>query len=214
MFMQSVSYQEHCHLIVGPAGQLELVCETAEAAHHNIAAIICHPHPLYGGTMQNKVVTTLAKVYKDLSFKYVIRFNFRGVGKSTGGYADGIGEQQDLLAVSHWVSQYTSALWLAGFSFGSYVAAAMAQTINCQHLTCVAPPVTNFDFTHLPPFTCPWVVVQGEQDEVIEAKRVFEWLDTLQHQPTVIRMPEASHFFHGRLLELRANLADRFNEHL
>ncbi len=212
--MQALNYQENKHLLIGPAGNLEMVCEMAPEAQTNLAAIICHPHPLFGGTLHNKVVTTLAKAYKDLGFKYVVRFNFRGVGQSVGDYAEGKGEQEDLLTVVNWIKQYTADIWLAGFSFGSYVAAATAARVNCRHLTCIAPPVVNFDFTQLAPFSCPWLVVQGEQDEVVEASQVFQWLETLAHRPTVIRMPQASHFFHGQLLELRTQLSQTLNQYL
>lgn len=212
--MQALHYQENKHLLTGPAGNLEMVCEIAAEAQVNQAAIICHPHPLFGGTLHNKVVTTLAKAYKVLGFKYVIRFNFRGVGQSVGSYADGKGEQEDLLTVVNWINQYTTDIWLAGFSFGSYVAAATAARVNCRHLTCIAPPIVNFDFTQLAAFSCPWLEVQGEQDEVVEASQVFQWLKTLAHQPTVIRMSQASHFFHGQLLELRAQLSQAYSQYL
>ena len=212
--MSALNYQENKFLLAGPAGDLEIVCEVAEQSSHDIAAIICHPHPLFGGTLHNKVVTTLAKAYKDLGFKHIIRFNFRGVGQSTGDYAKGVGEQDDLLAVVDWVRQRTQTIWLAGFSFGSYIAAASAKAVGCKQLTCIAPAVGNFDFTAIPPFTCPWLVVQGEQDEVVAAQQVYQWLEQLNHQPKLVRMPQASHFFHGQLLELRAQLVQELNNYL
>jgi alpha/beta superfamily hydrolase len=207
-------YQNKQLLLTGQCGMLETVCETNPAAIHSIAAVIAHPHPLFGGTMDNKVVTTLARVYKELGFSQVIRFNFRGVGKSEGQYAEGLGEQEDLKTVVAWAKQTTPAIWLAGFSFGSYVAASVAAAVACQHLTCVAPPVERFAFDKLTPFSCPWLVVQGEQDEVVEAHQVFQWLQGLAHQPSLIRMPTASHFFHGQLLELRAQLVSQLNKQL
>lgn len=212
--MNELIYHENKQLLAGPAGQLEMLCDTAEHAPNNIAAIVCHPHPLFGGTMQNKVVTTLVKAYRELGLKYIIRFNFRGVGQSSGTYAEGIGEQLDLQVIVDWVRQYTPTIWLAGFSFGSYVAASAAGKINCQHLTCVAPPVERFDFTAIANFTCPWLVVQGEQDEVVAPAAVFQWLAKLTHQPTIIRLPEASHFFHGQLINLRTELTQQLRQFL
>jgi len=213
--MSSFTYHEVKQLIIGPAGSLEVRCESNEQAEIDLAAIICHPHPLFGGTLDNKVVTTLAKAYKDLGFKYVIRFNFRGVGASQGQYAEGKGEVEDLVAVVDWAKQYSPKFWLAGFSFGSFVATAAANRLNCQHLTCVAPPVVNFPFADLPTPTCPWLVVQGDKDEVVEPERVFSWHSSLENNPPqLIRLSEASHFFHGKLLELRAQLTQAFKNYL
>lgn len=214
--MAELIYKVKHFLLKGPVGHLETSCETNEQASHDKVAIICHPHPLFGGTMHNKVITTLVKAYKELGFKHIIRFNFRGVGQSEGQYAEAKGEQEDLLAVITYAKQELGIrhIFLAGFSFGSYIAASAAEQSGCKHLTCIAPPVVNFDFTTIAEFTCPWLVVQGEQDEVVEAAKVWQWLENVSHKPRVIRMPQASHFFHGQLLELRAQLVQALHDYL
>jgi uncharacterized protein len=205
-FMNAIfPINETTFFISGPAGQLELLTAPADQPEKNITVVICHPHPLYGGTMNNKVVTTLARTFKKMQMR-TVRFNFRGVGKSAGKYAEGVGELDDLLAVLQWVQQVRPQddIWLAGFSFGSYIAACGAhQWPDIKQLICVAPAVEHFSFKELYPFPCPWLVVQGEADEIVPPHLVFDWLASLSAPPTLIRMPDTSHFFHGKLGELR-----------
>jgi len=187
-------------LIDGPVGKLELLCEGSETA--NRVMIICHPHTLHGGTMQNKVVHTLARVVTGLG-GISVRFNFRGAGNSEGSYDQGRGELADLIAVMHWVQQQWPdvKVGVAGFSFGSYVAwrAAAEQDIIC--LITVAPPVKMYPFDRLPTPRMPWLLVQGEQDEVISAAEVFDW--ARQHPGVEIKsLADSSHFFHRRLRQL------------
>jgi alpha/beta superfamily hydrolase len=199
------SSTETTFLLPGPDGQLEVLAAPADQPEKNITVVICHPHPLYGGTMYNKVVTTLARTFKEMHMR-TVRFNFRGIGKSDGSYGQGIGEVEDLLAVLQWVKQVRphDDIWLAGFSFGSYIAACGAhQWPDVKQLICVAPAVEHFSFKELYPFPCPWLVVQGEADEIVPPHLVFDWLASLPKPPTLIRMPETSHFFHSKLGELR-----------
>jgi len=202
--------EEKNFLLQGPQGDLEVLSATAPnhiTARHAVA-VICHPHPLFGGTMGNKVVTTLARTFAELGLN-TVRFNFRGVGKSAGAFDNGIGETDDVLAVVKWAQETFpgDALWLAGFSFGAFVAArAAVQLPAVAQLVSIAPQVSRFIEDDMPEITCPWLLVQGEADEVISPQEVFAWLATRQHQPTLIRMPDASHFFHGRLVELRERL--------
>jgi alpha/beta superfamily hydrolase len=204
--MQTFPNTETNFLISGPSGNLELLTahpkETATPI--NAIAIICHPHPLYSGTMNNKVVTTLKRVFSDLGLR-TVRFNFRGVGKSEGTYGDAVGELNDLLTVIDWVQSVSpnTELWLAGFSFGSYIAACAATTVPTKKLISIAPPVVNFDFENLAPISADWLVVQGDQDEIVDAKAVYAWVETINPKPTLIKMNDATHFFHGKLLELR-----------
>jgi uncharacterized protein len=192
-------------LFPGPVGDIELLAAPADNA--TTTTIICHPHPLYGGTMTNKVVTTLARVFKDLGHR-TIRFNFRGVGKSAGAYDHGKGELTDLLAIIDWVKTLypNDALWLAGFSFGAYVATKGAIEVSPAQLVTVAPQVSRFVEDDLTKVSCPWVLVQGEQDEVVSPAEVFAWYETLNPKPKLIRMPDAGHFFHRKLVELREEL--------
>lgn len=194
--------------LAGPAGRLEAVIEQGSDTPGFIA-IVCHPHPLFGGTMDNKVVTTLTRLVRDKG-GVVVRFNFRGVGESQGAYSDGIGETEDLLAVHSWLHQQWPhlPLWLAGFSFGSFVAARGAEILNANgapvnHLLLVAPPVHHYPFADIETTGCPVTVVQGEDDEVVPADQVFQWTASTPLQPDVIRFPECGHFFHGRLVDLK-----------
>lgn len=194
--------------LAGPAGRLEAVIEQGSDAPDFIA-IVCHPHPLFGGTMDNKVVTTLTRLVRDKG-GVVVRFNFRGVGESQGAYSDGIGETEDLLAVHSWLRQQWPSLplWLAGFSFGSFVAARGAEILNANgdpvnHLLLVAPPVHHYAFAEIEKTGCPVTVVQGEDDEVVPAEQVFQWAAATPLEPDLIRFPDCGHFFHGRLVDLK-----------
>jgi alpha/beta superfamily hydrolase len=207
--MKNFPLTETTFLLAGPAGDLEVLATPApeEISHRNAIAVICHPHPLHGGTMHNKVVTTLAKTFRELGMPSV-RFNYRGVGKSVGKFADGIGETDDLLAVVRWAQETNpeKKLWLAGFSFGAFVSARAAAKLDVAQLVSVAPQVSRFIEDKIPEILIPWVLAQGEQDEVIPPEEVFAWIETLKHPPVLIRMPAAGHFFHGKLTELRENL--------
>lgn len=208
--MISTKIKEETEVFInGPAGQLELLAGEPVGEERRAWGIICHPHPLFGGTMHNKVVTTLVRTFQNLGLN-TLRFNFRGVGRSEGEYDNGDGELQDLLAVIDWVQRERGNfnIWLAGFSFGAYIALKAATQIPVKKLVTVAPPVQNFPVQNLPPITCPWVLVQGEQDEVVAASEVFAWAESQDPKPIIIRMPEASHFFHGQLSEMRTRLEE------
>jgi len=192
------------HLIAGPAGQLDLrLLQPATAV--TSFAVVCHPHPLHGGTLDNKVVYTLTRWLAERG-ALTVRFNFRGIGRSEGQFDHGQGEQEDLAAVVAWLhTQMPNALplTLAGFSFGSFVAAAQATTLGASTLLSIAPPVQRFDFSRSPMPTCPWWIVMGDADEVVDPQSVFDWAATLPANATLLRMDGAGHYFHGRLVELR-----------
>jgi uncharacterized protein len=189
----------------GPAGAIECASDVppAEIARAG-TALICHPHPLQGGTMQNKVVTTLERALRELGLA-TVRFNFRGVGGSAGTFDNGIGETDDLLAIARWVQQVRphDALWLAGFSFGSYVATRASSALPTRQLITIAPAVTRWDFNALPAPPCPWLIVQGEADEIVDSAAVYALAAARQPAPTLVRLPDTGHFFHRRLIELR-----------
>lgn len=204
--------------IDGPVGRLQGRLEYNSSPA--FIGVVCHPHPLFGGTMDNKVVTTLCRAVRD-GGGAALRFNFRGVGESQGVYGEGLGEAEDLLAAIHWMQSRFAGLpvWLAGFSFGSYVAAQVAtsQAITAQavvtqtdkdqlltHLLLVAPPVHHFDFQSVTETRCPVTVVQGDDDEVVDAKEVHDWAQQSPLAPDLIRFPSCGHFFHGKLTELKA----------
>lgn len=195
-------------LVPGPVGPIEVLtsCPQCYSGDRPIA-VICHPHPLYGGSLKNKVVHTLAETFNDLGL-LTVTFNFRGVGRSKGRYDKGRGEVDDLLAVVSWFrKRYPRApLWLAGFSFGAYVALKGYRQAEATRLLLVAPPVSMFDFSAAPEVTVPWLVIQGGKDEVISPQAVADWLRTQQHRPQLRWMADADHFFHGRLKRLRESV--------
>jgi alpha/beta superfamily hydrolase len=188
----------------GPVGRLEVTLDLPEGQQLGGVAIICHPHPQHGGSMHNKVVTMLDRSLRESGLA-TLRFNFRGVGASEGEYDEGNGESEDLAAVFDWVrSRRTNdAIWLAGFSFGSYVALRNAARLGADALITVAPPVGRWDFESFEMPACPWLLIQGEEDEVVDPQAVFDWAEKLNPSPNVVRMPETSHFFHRRLMDLR-----------
>lgn len=204
-------------LLHGDAGALELACAAPDPALARAGvAVICHPHPLLGGggSMTNKVVTTLDRCLLDLGLA-TVRFNFRGVGRSEGVHDHGDGETDDLIRIARWARAQRpgDALWLAGFSFGSYVAMRAAATLDPAQLILIAPPAGRWDFSGIAAPRQPWLIVQGEADEVVDPAAVYAWAATLQPPPSVVRLAETGHFFHRRLIELRealkAQLADR-----
>lgn len=199
--------------IAGPVGNLEAVFSrgAADAAytHLNAVAIVCHPHPQHGGTMDNKVVTSVMRTYRDLGV-HVVRFNFRGVGASEGVFDHAVGELDDLLAVVAWVKTHlpNAPLLLAGFSFGSSIAARASYAVTgLRHLTLIAPPVERYDYDRAGVFNVPVCVVQGDQDERVIAQGVYDWVAHLQSPAELIRYPEAGHFFHGYLSALKTDLS-------
>jgi uncharacterized protein len=201
--------------IPGPVGSIEAVLSPPTQNEVDAVAIVCHPHPLYGGTMNNKVVTTLVKTFNALGL-YALRFNFRGIGKSEGSYAEGIGEQEDALAVIHWAEQEFPGkkIWLAGFSFGAYVATQIAERYPVALLVTIAPPVHHFDLKNIQAIKIPWIIVQGDQDEVVPPEEVYAWIKQLSPPPKLIRIQDAGHFFHGRLIDLRELLENALREYL
>jgi len=190
--------------LAGPAGTLEVLTHAPEGTQLDVVALICHPHPQHGGTMHNKVVTIIERSLSELGIK-TVRFNFRGVGQSNGAFAEGIGETEDLFAVLAWVQRVLPAqeLILAGFSFGSFVALRAAQLLKLKQLISVAPPVERYAYQELKRPSCPWLVVQGETDEVVDADAVFRWAESVTPALTLVRMPDTGHFFHRKLMDLR-----------
>lgn len=207
-------------MLPGPAGAIEAVVEAPEgAAPAPVVAVFCHPLSTEGGSMDNKVVTMGARALRELGVA-TVRFNFRSVGRSAGTFDDGIGESDDLRAVVDWVRAQRPghALWLAGFSFGAFVSIRSAADLQPALLISIAPPAgRSWDFDTLPLYTGPWLVVQGEADEIVAPADVYRWLERigeLRQPPTLVRVAETSHFFHGRLMDLRHALREGAREHL
>ena len=192
-------------LLDGPAGALEVAVDRSEAAPLPALAIVCHPLPTEGGSMHNKVVTMAARALRELGLD-TVRFNFRGVGHSEGQFDDGDGEADDLRAVAAWAraQRPDAALWLAGFSFGAWVSLRLAAELQPALLISIAPPVgRSWDFKALVAPTCPWLVIQGDADEIVDADAVAAWAEALPEPPQLVRMPDTSHFFHRKLMDLR-----------
>jgi hypothetical protein len=186
-------------VIAGPAGALEVVVNAPVTTLSGIA-LIAHPLPLEGGTLDNKVVYTLAKTFFALGYA-AIRFNFRGVGASTGVFDEGNGETDDALAaLAHGRQRYGNELpiVLAGFSFGSFVQTRVAHRASAERMVLIAPAVNRFPTERVPADT---IVVHGEQDDVVPLSDVFAWARP-QELPIIV-FPGCGHFFHGRLPQLQ-----------
>lgn len=200
---------EHKLELTGNAGRIEacLMVPDTDTAQANKIAIVGHPHSLKGGAMQNKVVTTMARTFKAAGIPS-LRFNFRGVGASEGEFDDGIGESEDMLKVAKQIQTEMPGVELifAGFSFGSFVAYRTAS--QCEHtlLITIAPPVQNFDYTVFPIDPSPWVLVQGDEDDVVPPKLVFEFAEARDIQ--LIKFEKTEHFFHGKLTDLKEKLLE------
>jgi alpha/beta superfamily hydrolase len=192
----------------GPAGNLECFTDVPEPSEERAATfVVCHPHPLHGGNMHNKVVTIMERSMRELGLR-TVRFNFRGAGESEGEHDEGYGETDDLFAVIEWVrhTRPNDDLWLGGFSFGSYISMRAAQNLKLGQLITIAPPVDRYEFSKVQHPGCPWLVVQGDEDEVVALEDVNCWLEDLDPQPEFLVMEQADHFFHRRLMDLRGLL--------
>ncbi len=204
---------EHAFNFPGVIGPLEGILTVPEQVNTRYVAILGHPHSLQGGTMHNKVVTTLVRVFKELGIPS-IRFNFRGVGQSAGEYDAGLGESEDmLLLVQHWLGDKPDTqVIFAGFSFGSYVAYRAAAQWPHALLITIAPSVHNYDYTEFSPMPAPWILVQGDQDEIIPMSLVDDFVEQF---PAIqlLRFDETSHFFHGQLIPLKQRLIDAVRAH-
>ena len=197
-------------VLEGPAGRLEAAVTTP--SDPVAKALLLHPHPLYQGTMNNKVVTTLARAAGRLG-ALSLRFNFRGVGTSAGHYDGGRGEKDDARAAASWLqASYPSLpLWIMGFSFGAALAFDLAAELRSVFLVTVAPPVAMITNPAAPP--CPWLLIQGDADEVVDPKAVRAWATSISPPPNLISVPGASHFFHGRLGEIIAAVVETARHH-
>lgn len=200
--------------IQGPAGRLEAVVDRPADRATAGAAVICHPHPQHGGTMHNKVVHTLARAFLRLGFE-TLRFNFRGTEKSEGEYDGGRGELDDARSALAWMRarHATVPLWLAGFSFGAAIAVRAAVAESVDGLISVAPAVRRFATGLDRQPDCPWLVVQGDEDELVRVDETIEWLNQLEPGPELLVLEGVEHFFHGRLLDLRDAVTEFVRRH-
>ncbi len=188
----------------GPTGRLEAILEQPADSALLGGALVCHPHPQYGGTMHNKVVHTLARAFVRVGFAS-LRFNFRGTELSEGEYDGGIGELDDALAAIDWLRRRypERPLWISGFSFGAAVAIKAAVSTDVNGLISVAPAVSRFASGIESQPECPWLIVQGDQDELVNVDEIVALTNELEPGPELLIVPGAEHFFHGRLGDLR-----------
>ncbi len=198
--------------IAGPAGKLEVILAEPASTAQGIA-IIAHPHPLHGGTMNNKVVHTLFSTLLALGF-ITAKFNFRGVGQSEGIFDHGVGETEDVITIAQAiVSQFDNGttelpLLLAGFSFGGAVQLHAAHRLNPEHLILVAPSVDNLKAPTVPETTQYALIIQGDKDDIVLPESVLAWAAP-KSQPIVF-IPGAEHFFHGKLMILKHVITHAF----
>ncbi len=195
--------------IAGPVGHLEAIFEFPAESSIDGAAVICHPHPQHGGTMHNKVAHTLARAFLRTGFA-TVRFNFRGTEDSEGDYDNGVGELDDALAVIDWMRHRLpdEPLWLAGFSFGAAIAIRAAVRVSVEGLVSVAPAVYRFASGLDDQPRCPWLILQGDEDELVGVDETIEWVNSLEPGPELLVFEGAEHFFHGRLVDLRNAVQD------
>lgn len=187
--------------IDGPAGKIETVIDDPGPERKGLA-LVAHPHPLHGGSLDNKVVKIIADTLFELGY-VTVRPNFRGVGQSEGEYDGGRGEVQDMLAVHQFVSaRYPDIpLVLAGFSFGAYVQSVVSEQIPPAHLLLVGAPVDMFRMGEPPPHS---IVIHGEHDEVAPTAATREWAE--RHGFAFGLVGDTDHFFHKKLPELKERI--------
>jgi len=202
-----VNAQTEKSTIAGEAGLIEIAIDMPAGPSRGVA-VIAHPHPLFGGTMDNKVVQTLARAFLQCGWP-AVRFNFRGVGASAGSHDEGRGEAQDMLAVIAQLAPQGS-LALAGFSFGAFVTSHVAQTLapvrSPEKLVLVGTAASRFQVAPIAP---EWhdrtLVLHGEQDDTVPLSSVMDWARP-QSLPVLV-IPGVEHFFHGQLPLLKSLVA-------
>lgn len=201
--------------IDGPAGQLEALYLDLDEARG--IALICHPNPVQGGTMLNKVISTLQRTARDAGL-ITLRFNYRGVGASAGSSDMGEGEVDDAQAAANWLRDKHPDLpmTLLGFSFGGFVAATLGGRLEVKgetlkHLFMVAPAVMRIASVEALPQKGLLTLIQPDTDEVVDPQRVYAWSDTLQRPHELLKVAECGHFFHGKLTDLKDLILPRLS---
>ncbi len=184
-------------LVAGPVGDLQCAIDDPDGTARGLA-VVCHPHPQHGGTLENKVVVTLARTFVQCGWR-AVRFNYRGVGGSAGTWDEGRGEIDDALAVAAALREPGQALALAGFSFGGYVASHAAAALHPERLVLVGPATQTFTVAPVPAGT---LVIHGQADDVVPLAATLDWARP-QALPVVV-VPGGGHFFHGQLSLLKS----------
>ena len=200
-------------LVQGPAGRLECLLKSPPGLPE-AAAVVCHPHPGFGGNLHNKVVHKLSSTLADLG-GVALRFNFRGVGRSEGHFDEGVGERADALAATDELRRRYpgTRLWIAGFSFGSWVGLGVgAELPDVERLIGVAPPVGRSDFSFLQTCAKPKLIVQGDLDDVCPAELLGQAFGGWSEPKTLVTVPGANHFFDRHLSQLAQVLRENLGE--
>ena len=202
-------------VIAGPVGQLEALY--LDCAEPKGLALLCHPNPVQGGTMMNKVVSTLQRTARDAGL-ITLRFNYRGTGASEGSHDMGTGEVDDAFAAARWLRARHPDLpiTLFGFSFGGFVAASLggrleAQGEKLERVFMIAPAVMRLRDEDALPHNCPLTVIQPETDEVIDPQLVYNWSNDLSRPHELLKVAECGHFFHGKLTDLKDLILPRLS---
>ena len=201
-------------IIPGPDGRLEARYQHNQTENAPIALML-HPHPLYGGTMNNKVVYTMYHTFYEMGFS-VMRMNFRGVGRSQGTYDRGEGELADAAAALDWMQQHNpdaKTCWIAGFSFGAWIAMQLLmRRPEIRRFVAISPPSNMYDFSFLAPCPASGLILQGDQDEVVPEESVARLVDKLKTQRELnidYRIIDGTnHYFNSRLETMRQHLVD------
>ena len=204
----------------GPAGRLEGRYYQSKLEKPPVALVL-HPHPLHGGTMNNKVAYTLFKAFVNNGFS-VLRFNFRGVGKSEGSYDEGVGELADATCAMDWVqsqNKNSGIFWIGGFSFGAWVSMQlMMRRPEIMSFVSIAPPANKYDFTFLSPCTASGMIIQGSEDTIVPEKYSAGLADKLSMQKYIEVdykiINKADHFFRDKMDLLDASLNEYIQERL
>lgn len=203
---------EHPFQFSTEAGNMEGMLTVPETINSHFIAVLGHPHSLQGGSMNNKVVTTMARTFRDHGIPS-LRFNFRGVGASEGEYDAGIGESHDMLHLCElWQQEFPEVQFIfAGFSFGSYVTYRAAAQHRHRLLISIAPPVHHYNYHDFSPAPYPWLIVQGIEDEVVPAEHVLDFVRMMTPEPKLIEFEKTGHFFHRKLIDLKNALSEQLD---
>jgi len=194
----------------GPAGALEAVLHEREGSEPDGVAVVCHPHPLYGGTLHNKVAHRVASALHDLGAA-VLRFNFRGAGGSEGRHDHGVGELEDARAALDWIAARhpRARRWVAGFSFGSWIGARLAaERPDVEQLVLVAPPVRRSSFEVLLTAAVPKLVIQGTHDDICPLAELQEQFPSWAEPKRLVLVPDGTHFFDRHLAEIARTITE------
>ncbi len=202
--------KEKTLMLEGEAGKIEAIFNGSDKSlQKNVIAILGHPHSLHGGSMNNKVLTTLVKACREVGIAS-LRFNFRGVGRSEGEFDRGIGESEDVLRIVSGLSDNFPGhqFILAGFSFGAYVTYRAASQKKPLLLISVAPAVNHGDFSEFEWIPSPWHVLAAEKDEIVAKDEILAWHQSVNPCPELHMFEDSSHFFHGKLVVLKDKLKE------